>query len=156
MDPHGSAVPDCRLAHRWMEVIAAEVVLDRCVICAAWLPDTCSQGHLMARLLFLLFLLIVMTVVAVVTLSSGFLIPKLWGRLFIIWIFVAAIVLLLTVAAVIGIVQSVYHHARGRRDRSKGIPCARCGRLAFPVEGTTDRYRCPLCGCRFDGPGHLP
>jgi hypothetical protein len=64
----------------------------------------------------------------------------------------AAGVLLCAVAA---IVLRVYHLARGRRSRARGIPCAHCQGVAFPVEGTTTRYRCWSCHSRFDGPEHF-
>ena len=43
----------------------------------------------------------------------------------------------------------IYALTRGRRDRSDGISCVACDRRAFPVEGTTNRYRCGICKCRF-------
>jgi hypothetical protein len=52
-------------------------------------------------------------------------------------------------------VYRMYALARGRRDRSDGIACAACGRRAFPVEGTTNGYRCGICKGRFEGPGHF-
>jgi hypothetical protein len=63
-------------------------------------------------------------------------------------------VFVVAASASIAVVQRVYDLAQGRRDRSGGIDCKRCGRRAFPVEGTTTRYRCCMCACRFDGPGH--
>ena len=48
-----------------------------------------------------------------------------------------------------------YPYLRGRRDRAQGIPCVKCGKVAFPLEGSLTRYRCWNCGCRFDGPEHL-
>jgi hypothetical protein len=110
----------------------------------------------MARLLFCAFILIVATLAAIAIFSAGFVLPVMWGRLFLLWALVAGCVLLITIGAAIGTVQTAYHFVRGRRDMSKGISCIKCGRLAFPVEGTTERYRCLLCGHRFDGPRHLP
>jgi hypothetical protein len=63
--------------------------------------------------------------------------------------------LLLAAAAGLATVHRLYHLARGRRNRERGIPCLHCQRVAFPVEGTTARYRCWNCGSRFDGPEHF-
>jgi hypothetical protein len=57
--------------------------------------------------------------------------------------------------AVITFVHWVYHYLRGRRNRDQGIACLQCKATAFPVEGTTQRYRCWSCGSRFDGPEHF-
>jgi hypothetical protein len=43
----------------------------------------------------------------------------------------------------------------GRRNRERGVPCLQCHKTAFPVEGTTNHYRCWNCGCRFEGPEHF-
>ena len=59
------------------------------------------------------------------------------------------------VAVAAALLYRGYHYLRGRRDRDAGIPCVVCKRVAFPVEGTTVRYRCWNCGCRFDGPEHF-
>jgi hypothetical protein len=48
----------------------------------------------------------------------------------------------------------VYCFLRGRRNRDQGILCIECERLAFPLEGSTTRYRCWNCHLRFDGPEH--
>jgi hypothetical protein len=48
-----------------------------------------------------------------------------------------------------------FHLVRGRRDRDAGFPCVHCRRVAFPVEGSTTRYRCWNCGSRFEGLEHL-
>jgi hypothetical protein len=52
-------------------------------------------------------------------------------------------------------VYRLYHLTRGRRNRDAGLPCPHCVRRAFPVEGTTARYRCSNCARRFDGPQHF-
>jgi hypothetical protein len=54
-----------------------------------------------------------------------------------------------------GLLHQAYHYLRGRRSREAGISCVQCRRTAFPLEGTTLRYRCWSCGCRFDGPEHF-
>jgi hypothetical protein len=46
-------------------------------------------------------------------------------------------------------------YLRGRRNRERGVPCLECHKAAFPVEGTTNHYRCWNCGCRFEGPEHF-
>jgi hypothetical protein len=63
--------------------------------------------------------------------------------------------LLFVVAALLAVGYRTFHYLRGRRDRDAGIPCVQCRRTAFPVEGTTVRYRCWNCGCRFQGPEHF-
>jgi hypothetical protein len=64
-------------------------------------------------------------------------------------------VIFMTVVAVIaGLAYRAVGYLRGQRDRDRGIPCVACQRTAFPIEGTTKRYRC-ICGCRFDGPLHF-
>jgi hypothetical protein len=73
----------------------------------------------------------------------------------VLWGILVVSVLLVCGSAAFAIFHRLYHFARGRRDRSGGIPCTSCARLAFPVEGTTTRYRCSICGCRFDGPEHF-
>jgi hypothetical protein len=110
----------------------------------------------MTRLLFCAFALFVATATAIALFSIGYVFPVMWGRLFLVWALVTGCVLLITIGAAVGTFQTAYHFACGRRDMSKGISCIKCGRLAFPVEGTTERYRCPLCAHRFDGPLHLP
>jgi hypothetical protein len=44
---------------------------------------------------------------------------------------------------------------RGARNRDAGIPCVACQGLAFPLEGTTNHYRCGLCHHHFEGPTHF-
>jgi hypothetical protein len=53
-----------------------------------------------------------------------------------------------------GMVMALVNFLRGYRNRDAGIPCVRCQKRAFPLEGLTTRYRCLTCGNRFDGPGH--
>jgi hypothetical protein len=62
------------------------------------------------------------------------------------------LLLLLTVG--VALLYRTYHHLRGRRDRDRGLPCQQRGKTAFPMEGTTMRYRCWNCGCRFAGAEH--
>jgi hypothetical protein len=72
------------------------------------------------------------------------------------WKFTLRVVLVLVLlSALAAIVHRAFHFLRGRRDRDAGIPCVQCKRVAFPVEGTTVRYRCWFCGCRFAGPEHF-
>src|SRR5262249_46857945 len=59
------------------------------------------------------------------------------------------------VSIVAALVYRIFHYLRGRRDRDHGLPCIRCERTAFPVEGVVTRYRCWNCDCRFDGPEHF-
>lgn len=110
----------------------------------------------MSRLVVYVFLLIGLTLLAFATVGAGIIYPVLWVRLSVLWFLFVGSVLLITVSAAIAIVHRAYHFARGRRDKSEGIPCMQCGRLAFPIEGTTTRYRCWNCGGRFDGPEHFP
>jgi hypothetical protein len=65
------------------------------------------------------------------------------------------IVLVVLVSATVAIVHRTYHYFRGRRNRDRGVPCIQCKRTAFPVQGTVARYRCGICGCRFEGPEHF-
>jgi hypothetical protein len=67
----------------------------------------------------------------------------------------AGAVLVVVLFVIVAIVWHAYYLARGRRTREQGMPCVHCGRLAFPVEGTTVRYRCGICHSRFDGPEHF-
>jgi hypothetical protein len=76
-------------------------------------------------------------------------------RLFFIKFWVRIVLLLIVVSATIAIVHRGFHYLRGRRNQDTGIPCVQCQRVAFPVEGTTTRYRCWNCGCRFTGPEHF-
>jgi hypothetical protein len=81
--------------------------------------------------------------------------PRLAMRIIPIW-FVMLVLILSVFVSVIG--ASLYHLCqlvRGRRNRDAGIPCIHCHRLAFPMEGSATRYRCWMCGSRFDGPEHF-
>jgi len=75
-----------------------------------------------------------------------FLLARWWIR---------GVILLVLLSAVAAIIHRTYHYVRGRRNRDAGIPCIQCKRLAFPVEGTVNRYHCWICGSRFDGPEHF-
>ena len=66
-----------------------------------------------------------------------------------------AFCLTLTLTVAGATIHRLYHYARGRRDRGAGIPCAQCGRRAFPIGGTTTRYHCVTCDARFAGPEHF-
>jgi hypothetical protein len=76
-------------------------------------------------------------------------------KLFLLKWWIRIVVLMVVVSAIVGGAHRTYHYLRGRRNRDRGIPCIQCKRTAFPVEGTTKRYRCWLCGCRFEGPEHF-
>jgi hypothetical protein len=65
------------------------------------------------------------------------------------------VVLAVLASVIYAIIYRSYHYLRGRRNRDDGIPCIECARTAFPMEGTTQRYRCWMCGCRFEGPEHF-
>jgi hypothetical protein len=58
------------------------------------------------------------------------------------------------VSVIAALVYRTYHFLRGRRNRNNGIPCIRCHRTAFPIEGLATRYRCGICQHRFQGPEH--
>jgi hypothetical protein len=68
---------------------------------------------------------------------------------------VLMVLLALANSVTAGMLFRAYYYLRGRRNRDHGIPWIQCRRTAFPVEGTATRYRCCLCGCRFDGPEHF-
>lgn len=40
------------------------------------------------------------------------------------------------------------------RKRNESITCPRCDQLAEPIDGTSNRYRCPSCGFQNAGPAH--
>jgi hypothetical protein len=67
----------------------------------------------------------------------------------------AGIALVVLVSAIVASVDRTYHYFRGRRNHDRGIPCIQCQRTAFPLEGSVTRYRCGICGCRFEGPEHF-
>jgi hypothetical protein len=71
------------------------------------------------------------------------------------WVIAAAFVAGLGGSIVAGLLLRGYHLLRGRRDRDTGLPCVYCRRTAFPVEGSTRRYRCWGCGSRFEGAEHF-
>jgi len=64
------------------------------------------------------------------------------------------LVVIFVLSVVTGIVLAFVNFLRGYRNREAGIPCVRCQKRGFPIEGATTRYRCWNCGNRFDGPGH--
>jgi hypothetical protein len=79
---------------------------------------------------------------------------RLLRRLFGIRFLVVALVCTVLVVLVLVFLSKLYRWVRRRADRQAGIPCARCHRRAFPIEGTVVRYRCWQCGYRFKGPQH--
>jgi hypothetical protein len=109
------------------------------------------MGRMMGYPLFVVVLTVVVTLLAIV----GVYFPLLTARLFVVWIAMVLTTLVIAVAVIVGGILRLYHLARGRRDRSAGIPCIACKRTAFPVEGTTTRYHCVMCGNRFEGPEHF-
>jgi hypothetical protein len=40
------------------------------------------------------------------------------------------------------------------RTKDLSLSCPNCGKLAPPIEDTTDRYRCEECGHQFAGAPH--
>jgi hypothetical protein len=73
-----------------------------------------------------------------------------------VYVLIIAVVCVAAVGASVltgGLAQG-YRRLRGGRNCDSGVPCLRCRRTAFPVEGTLTRYRCWNCGSRFDGAEH--
>jgi hypothetical protein len=75
-------------------------------------------------------------------------------RLFMLRWFLRLFIALALGLLVLAIVLKVHGYLRGRRNRDQGIPCVKCKRRAFPVEGSVKRYRCWSCGVRFTGAEH--
>jgi hypothetical protein len=61
-------------------------------------------------------------------------------------------------AVIIAISARIFSRERKlREDLASGkldITCQQCRKLASPIEGTPDRYRCKACGSQFVGPAH--
>jgi hypothetical protein len=76
-------------------------------------------------------------------------------RLFLLKWWFRGVVLVVLASAIAASIHRTYHYLRGRRNRDCGIPCIECKRTAFPVEGIPTRYRCWICGCRFEGAEHF-
>jgi hypothetical protein len=66
-----------------------------------------------------------------------------------------AVLVIIAVSAIWAITQQVIHFICGRRNRDEGIPCPKCLRAAFPVDGTVTSYRCWNCRSWFEGPQHF-
>ena len=92
--------------------------------------------------------LVLMALMTVICAVAGMAKETGWG------IFIAGFACVLTVLGV-GPLLGAIHYLRGRWNRDAGISCSQCQRTAFPIAGTTTRYRCWNCGCRFDGPEHF-
>jgi hypothetical protein len=76
-------------------------------------------------------------------------------RLTLLGFLIRAVILVVLLWVIAAIIYRAFQYLRGRRNRERGIPCIQCKRKAFPVEGTTNHYRCGICGCRFEGSKHF-
>jgi hypothetical protein len=50
------------------------------------------------------------------------------------------------------VVCVIYDHGRKKIDLS--LSCGACGKLAEPIHGTGNRYRCNSCSNQFAGQAH--
>lgn len=46
----------------------------------------------------------------------------------------------------------IRNHSHDKRMRKAALACASCGKLAYPVVGTGNRYSCVICRSEFSGP----
>jgi hypothetical protein len=76
-------------------------------------------------------------------------------RLFLLKWYIRGVLLVLLATVTVAVIHRGYHYLRGRRNHDQGVPCIQCQRKAFPIGEMTNRYRCRICGCRFEGPAHF-
>ena len=52
--------------------------------------------------------------------------------------------------------RNEYAKKLAERIRSQDVSCTRCGRQAFALLGTGNKYKCHTCNFEFEGSPHMP
>ena len=52
--------------------------------------------------------------------------------------------------------RNEFAKALAEKIRAQDVRCPRCGKQAFGLMGTVDRWKCHTCNFEFDGPPHIP